>query len=65
MKKNPTVQTSLVKGSKEVYWHQSTDSQLQAMCYSDHKKVCALSTIHKAEEQNLVKKFTKKRQTLI
>ena len=55
-KKNPLAQTGLAKGSKEVCWRRSADGKLLAMCYADRKHVCLLSTIHKAEERNIVRK---------
>ena len=61
---NPDAQTGLQKGSQEVCWRRSEDGQLLAMCFADRKKVCLLSTVHKAELRNIVRKRGKRKQLL-
>ncbi len=64
-KKFLDAQTGLKMGTKEICWRRSADGKLLAMCYADQKKVCVLSTMHKAEERNIVKSISKKKQILI
>ena len=63
--KNPAAQLGMKPHGQEVCWRRSKDGKLLAMVYADRKKVCLLSTIHKADERQLRRTYNKKRSKVI